>query len=152
MITDLQMKLGAEAAFYQAKKSYAEGGVPVGSALIINLCVVSLGHNQRYQGMSNIIHGETDCIEKAGHNCEFDKSIIFTTLSPCMMCAGAITLFRIPTVVILDTENAMDFPDSAPFLREAGVDVIVEPYQPAIDLMTKYRTENMKRWLADVGK
>lgn len=147
-----QMKLGSEAAYYQAKKSFDEGGIPIGSALLIGDCVVSLGHNRRYQNGSNIFHGETDCIERAGHNCDFRRATLFSTLSPCMMCAGAISLFGIPTVVILDTENASEFPDSKPFLQSAGVNVIVSPYRPAMDLMKSYRERFPEKWLKDIGK
>ena len=154
MISDLTLSIGTNAAYMQALKSFNEGGVPVGSALLVDDAVVSVGHNQRVQKGSNILHGETDCIEKAGHQFDFTKSILFTTLSPCSMCAGAIILFKIPILVILDNENTADFQTNEAALRDQGVEVIIHKHAPSIDLNHRFQTdpETRRKWLGDVGR
>lgn len=85
-------EIGTEAAWEQARKSLSEGGIPIGAALMIGNAVISVGHNRRVQNRSNILHGETDCIERAGHGFDLSQATLFTTLSPCRMCSGAILL------------------------------------------------------------
>jgi cytosine deaminase len=153
MITELTLSIGTDAAYMQALKSFNEGGVPVGSALLINDAVISLGHNQRVQKGSNILHGETDCIENAGQQVDFTKSVLFTTLSPCSMCAGSIVLFKIPTLVILDDENTADFPTNEDWLRDHGVDIVIHKHAPSIELNRRFQTDpaTRQKWLGDVG-
>lgn len=150
---DILLKLGIETAYMQALKSFQEGGIPVGSALMIGAAIVSVGHNQRVQKRSNILHGEMDCIEKCGHKFDLTKSVLFTTLSPCMMCSNTILLFRIPTVVVLDNVNTVDFTTSEDRLRAEGVDVRIVPHQPSIDLNKRFQTDPdlRKIWMGDVG-
>jgi cytosine deaminase len=152
MPTELQMQIGAASAYAQALKSFEEGGVPVGSSLVLGEAVVSIGHNQRFQKGSNILHGEMDCIEKAGHSLDLSKTILFTTLSPCLMCANTVLLFRIPTIVILDDENTSDFKTSEGRLRDEGVEVVIAKHQPSIALNRKFQTQFPEKWLGDVGK
>lgn len=143
---------GTEAAYAQALKSFDEGGVPVGSALMVDGEVVAVGHNQRFQRGSNVLHGETDCIENAGHAVDFSKAVLFTTLSPCQMCTGTVLLFQIPTLVILDDINTADFRTSEDRLRAEGVEVIVARHPPSIELNRRFQTEFRSKWLGDVGK
>ena len=153
MTDDKTMQAGTAAAYGQALKSFEEGGVPVGSSLVLDGTVIAEGHNKRVQTGSNVLHGETDCIENAGHDHDLSKSVLFTTLSPCSMCAGAILLFKIPTVVILDDENTQDFETNVDFLRSKGVEVIVEKHGPSIDLNRRFQHDPKTRpiWLGDVG-
>lgn len=148
------LEKGIEAAYAQALKSFNEGGVPVGSSIISEGHLVAVGHNQRFQKGSNILHGEMDCIENAGHSCDLSKATLFTTLSPCQMCANAILLFRIPRVVILDNTNTTDFTTNVDYLKAEGVDVIIENHGPSEELNRRFQTEpeTRKLWMGDVGK
>jgi cytosine deaminase len=152
-MTDVEMRMGIQSAYLQALKSFREGGVPVGSALLLDGAIASLGHNRRVQRGSNILHGEMDCIENAGHHVDFSKSVLFTTLSPCLMCAHSILLFRIPRLVVLDDVNTKDFTTSLGELSAKGVQVTVLKHQPAIDLNARFQTDPSTRkvWMGDVG-
>ena len=153
MVDDHTLRVGTDAAYMQALKSYREGGVPVGSALVLDGSVIAVGHNKRVQSGSNVLHGETDCIENAGHHFDLSKSVLFTTLSPCIMCAGSILLFKIPTVVVLDNENTADFETNLGFLAERGVAVIEHPHEPSKTLNATFQSDPETRpiWLGDVG-
>ena len=144
---------GIAAAYEQAKKSFDEGGVPVGASLMIDGKLIAVGHNRRFQQGSSILHGETDCIERAGHQHDLSKAVLFTTLSPCAMCAGAIRLFKIPEVVILDAENTADFETNEDELRAHGVKVTLMPHEPSMELNRRFQQDPATRplWLGDVG-
>lgn len=152
-MTDAEMRLGIQSAYLQALKSFREGGVPVGSALLLDGGIVALGHNRRVQQGSNILHGEMDCIENAGHHVDFTRAVLFTTLSPCLMCAHSILLFRIPHVVVLDDINTKDFVTSLAQLESKGVRITVMEHGPSIDLNSRFQTEPSTRkiWMGDVG-
>ena len=154
MVDDETVSLGTEAAYGQAQKSFNEGGVPVGSALVLDGVVIAVGHNRRVQAGSNVLHGETDCIENAGHGHDLSQATLFTTLSPCSMCAGAILLFSIPAVVILDNENIGDFETNVDFLESKGVDVRIVPHAPSIELNRRFQQspDTRRIWLGDVGE
>lgn len=145
---------GIDAAFAEAKKSFDEGGVPVGASLMIDGEVIAVGHNRRVQQGSSILHGETDCIERAGHEHDLSRAVLFTTLSPCSMCAGAIRLFKIPEVVILDAENTDDFETNEDALRSWGVTVTSMPHAASTDLNRRFQQNPVTRrvWLGDVGE
>ena len=147
------LQRGTDAAYAQAKKSFEEGGVPVGAALLIEGEVIAVGHNRRVQQGSSVLHGETDCIERAGHDHDLSRAMLFTTLSPCPMCAGAIRLFRIPEVVILDSVNTADFEISEAELEARGVRVTTIDHAPSIELNRRFQQDPATRslWLGDVG-
>ncbi|MEM6708025.1 MAG: nucleoside deaminase [Pseudomonadota bacterium] len=150
---DRRLRLGIAAAYEQAKKSFDEGGVPVGASLMIGDEVVAVGHNRRVQQGSSILHGETDCIERAGHEHDLSQATLFTTLSPCTMCAGAIRLFRIPEVVILDSVNTADYETTEEEMSAHGVRVRRVPHEPSIELNRRFQQDPVTRriWLGDVG-
>ncbi|MGH8320259.1 MAG: nucleoside deaminase [Steroidobacteraceae bacterium] len=152
-MTDVEMRIGIQSAYMQALKSFREGGVPVGSALLLDGGIASLGHNRRVQRGSNILHGEMDCIENAGHHVDFTKSVLFTTLSPCLMCSHAILLFRIPQLVILDNVNTNDFVTSLEELKNKGVQITVIEHRLSLDLNSRFQADPSMRkiWLGDVG-
>jgi len=152
-MSSVEMKIGIQSAYLQALKSFREGGVPVGSALLFDGGIVALGHNRRVQRGSNILHGEMDCIENAGHNVNFSKSTLFTTLSPCLMCSYSILLFRIPRLIVLDDRNTGDFATSLEQLRQGGVEVTVIEHKPSIDLNLRFQSDPATRkvWMGDVG-
>ena len=152
-MTDVEMRTGIQSAYMQALKSFREGGVPVGSALHLDGGIASLGHNRRVQKGSNILHGEMDCIENAGHHVDFTKSVLFTTLAPCLMCSHSILLFRIPQVVVLDNVNTRDFVTDLEELKSKGVRITVIEHKPARDLNSRFQTDPSTRtiWMGDVG-
>ena len=145
--------IAIDAAFAAAKKSFDEGGVPVGASLVVDGEVVATGHNRRIQDGSSILHGEMDCIERAGHAHDLSRATMYTTLSPCSMCAGAIRLFRIPEVVILDAENVADFDTNEELMAQWGVRVTILPHAPSIELNRRFQQDPATRgkWLGDVG-
>lgn len=135
-------------AFEQARKSFAEGGVPVGAVLVRGGKVLATGHNQRVQLGDPIAHGEMDCIRKAGRQRTYRDTVLYTTLCPCMMCAGTIVQFKIPHVVIGEDEN---FSGSIPFLRENGIQVDLLMHQGCLDLMRRFIREKPELWFEDIG-
>jgi cytosine deaminase len=152
-MNDVELRIGAQSAYLQALKSFREGGVPVGSALFFDGGIASLGHNRRVQKGSNILHGEMDCIENAGHHVDFTQSALFTTLSPCLMCAYSILLFRIPQLVILDDVHTNDFVTSVEELKSKGVRVTVVEHKPSMELNSRFQSDPSTRkvWMGDVG-
>ena len=136
-------------ALEQAQKSYDEGGLPVGSVLIEAGEVVSRGHNQRVQAGDPIAHGEMDCLRKAGRRPHYRRTTIYTTLSPCMMCTGAILQFGIPRVVIGECEN---FPGNAELLSERGVDVVLLDDPDCKALMGRFIREKPELWNEDIAE
>tara|TARA_R110002073_G_scaffold72537_1_gene177366 strand:+ start:360517 stop:360960 length:444 start_codon:yes stop_codon:yes gene_type:complete len=135
-------------ALEQAKKSYHEGGIPIGAALIHNDKVVGEGHNQRVQKSSPILHGEMDCFENAGRQSDYSKMTLYTTLSPCMMCSGTIIQFKIKKVVIGENIN---FEGNIDFLKEHGVQVEVLNDTETINLMSRFIKEHPKLWNEDIS-
>jgi cytosine deaminase len=153
-MNDAELRVGIQSAYLQALKSFREGGVPVGSALLSDGAIVSLGHNRRVQRGSNILHGEMDCIENAGHHLDFTKSVLFTTLSPCLMCAHSILLFKIPRLIVLDNLNTKDFVTSLEALKNKGVEITLMEHKPSMDLNSRFQADPATRkiWMGDVGE
>jgi cytosine/creatinine deaminase len=148
-----ELQLGIEVTYNQALKSFNEGGVPIGSCIMLDGKVVAVGHNHRVQCNSNIRHGETDCIENAKHTVDFTQATIYSSLTPCLMCTGAIILFGIPKVVVLDNINIADYESDLNMLRSRGVEVTILDHQPSIELNRTFQTQPKTRsiWLGDVG-
>ena len=109
--------------------------------------LLSSGHNQRVQRGDPIAHGEMDCLRKAGRQKSYRGMTLYTSLSPCMMCAGTIVQFKIPRVVINDTKN---FGGNEAFLRERGVEVVDVAHQDSIELMAKFIADNPALWNEDI--
>lgn len=137
-------------ALAQAQKSLDEGGVPIGSVLVLDGKVVGAGHNQRVQKKSPILHGEMDCLENAGRLSakDYQRATIYTTLSPCDMCSGAILLYKIPIVVIAENQTFMGAEDK---LRKAGVKLVHLDLQRAKDLMVEFIQKYPEVWNEDIG-
>jgi len=135
-------------ALNQAQKSYEEGGVPVGAVMVADDQVVGQGHNQRVQLGDPTAHGEMDCFRSAGRNPDYKRAILYTTLSPCMMCSGTIVQFGIRQVVIGENEN---FPGNIGFLRQHGVDVVLIDDAECKELMHKFIEENPELWNEDIA-
>ncbi len=136
-------------AYEQALKSYNEGGCPIGAVITdADGTILSEGHNHLVQLGNPIIHGEMDAMRKAGRMASRRDTVMYTTLSPCMMCAGTIIQFKIPKVVVGDTVNS---PGNVDFLRQNGVDVIVLDDPDCVALVKKFREEKPDLWLEDWG-
>ena len=138
-------------AFDEAKKGLAEGGIPIGAALVHNGKVLGVGHNKRVQEKSAIKHGETDCIENAGRQKAevYKQSVLYTTLSPCDMCTGTILLYKIPKVVIGENQN---FKGNEELLKSRGVEVVVLQDAETTQMMKKFIEEKPSLWNEDIGE
>ena len=136
------------AGFEQALKSYKEGGLPIGAVMVEGGRVIAAGHNRRVQDGDPIAHGEMDCLRKAGRRSRYDGVTLYTTLSPCMMCAGTILQFGIPRVVVGEDRN---FPGSIDFLRANGVDVMVLDDPDCVALMQRFIRERPELWDEDIA-
>lgn len=135
-------------AIAQARLGASEGGVPVGGALAHDGELVSVGRNRRQQDQCIILHGETDTLKNAGLFGRWSQCTLYTTLSPCMMCAGTIVQFRIPRLVIADATN---FGGNEAFLRERGVDVVVEENPEMVAYFAEWMKAHPAIWNGDIG-
>jgi cytosine deaminase len=133
----------------EALKSLAEGGIPIGSILVRNGEIIGRGHNQRVQKASAILHGEMDCLMNAGRQRSYRDTIIYSTLSPCMMCSGTIVQFKIPRVVIGDDVN---FPGAPDFMRSHGVEVLVLNDSSLVEMMNNFISEKPALWNEDIAE
>jgi creatinine deaminase len=138
-------------AIGEAKKSLAEGGIPIGSVLVIDDMIVGRGHNQRLQKGSAVLHAEMDCLENAGRLTakDYQKSVLFSTLSPCDMCSGAVLLYGIPKIIV--GENTT-FQGPEQYVRDRGVEVIILNNPECIEMMEKFIHENPTLWNEDIGE
>ncbi len=138
------------AAIAEAEHGLAEGGIPIGSVLVHQGKIIGRGHNRRVQRRSAILHGEMDALENAGRlpAAVYTQSVLYTTLSPCAMCSGAILLYRIPRVVV--GENATFMGEEA-LLRSRGVIVDVLQDERCIALMREFIRTNPALWNEDIG-
>jgi cytosine deaminase len=139
-----------DAAYEEARIGLSEGGIPIGSVLVLNDSIVGRGHNRRVQRGSAILHGEMDALESAGRltASQYRESTIYTTLSPCDMCTGAILLYGIPKVVVAENSTFMGAED---LLGSRGVEVVVVDDQRCIDLMTDFIATSPELWNEDIG-
>ena len=139
-----------EAAIEEARKGLAEGGIPIGSVLVIDGRIVGRGHNQRVQKGSAVLHAEMDCLENAGRlkASDYRRATLYSTLSPCDMCSGTVLLYGIPKVIVGENRT---FRGPEDYVRSRGVDVAVVDNQECQELMKKFIRENPKLWQEDIG-
>ena len=139
-----------EAAIAEARAGLAEGGIPIGSVLVHEGRIVGRGHNRRVQRGSAILHGEMDALESAGRlpASVYRRSVLYTTLSPCAMCSGAILLYGIPRVVV--GEN-VTFRGEEDLLRSRGVEVSVLQDPRCVEMMRRFIREHAGLWNEDIG-
>ena len=139
-----------QVAIEEARKGLAEGGIPIGSVLVIEGKIVGRGHNQRVQQGSAILHAEMDALENAGRltASDYRRSVLYSTLSPCDMCSGAILLYGIPEVIVGENDTFLG-PEG--YLRSRGVKVTVMDDQECIDLMADFIRRNPELWNEDIG-
>ena len=136
-------------ALDQAKKSYDEGGIPIGAVLVKNDIIIGKGHNRRVQQLNPILHGEMDCLQNAGRLQDYSETTLYTTLSPCMMCSGTIIQFKIKKVVIGENYN---FKGNISFLEEHGIEVEILNDEETIHLMTNFIIDNPELWHEDISE
>lgn len=138
-------------AITQARVSLKEGGIPIGSVLVKDNRIIGRGHNRRQQKDSAILHAEMDCLENAGRlkASDYCKCIIYSTLSPCDMCTGAILLYKIPLVVIGENET---FKGPQIYSQKRGAKIINLNVEECKDMMRNFIKTNPKLWNEDIGE
>ena len=138
-------------AIKEARKGLEAGGIPIGSVLVVDGKIVARGHNQRIQKGSSVLHAEMDCLENAGRlpASTYRKATLYSTLSPCDMCSGAILLYGIPRVVVGENRT---FKGPEDYTRSRGVDVSVVDDQECVNLMDAFISENPALWSEDIGE
>jgi len=139
-----------QAAIKEAVLGLAEGGIPIGSVLVLDGKIAARGHNRRVQSGSAIHHAEMNCLENAGRlpGSSYKRAVIYSTLSPCDMCSGAILLYGIPRVVVGENLN---FKGPEEYLRARGVELTVLQNPACIEMMRKFITEFPALWNEDIG-
>jgi cytosine deaminase len=139
-----------KAAIDEARKGLAEGGIPIGSVLVHQGQIIGRGHNRRVQRGSAILHGEMDALEHAGRQpaSVYRASALYTTLSPCAMCSGAIVLYGIPTVVVGENHTFMGEEE---WLRSRGIRVDVVQSEACIAMMREFIQSHPTIWNEDIG-
>ena len=140
-----------QAAIEEAQQGLAEGGIPIGSVVVHRGAIIGRGHNRRVQKGSAVLHGEMDALENAGRQpaSVYRESVLYTTLSPCAMCSGAILLYGIPKVVIGENQTFMG---EEGLLRGRGVDVEVLQDAACVDLMRRFIASRPELWNEDIGQ
>ncbi|MCH7962741.1 MAG: nucleoside deaminase [Bacteroidetes bacterium] len=139
------------ASINEAKKGLEEGGIPIGSVLVIDEEIVGHGHNRRVQNGSSILHAEMDCIENAGRlkASDYKKATLYSTLSPCDMCSGIALLYKIPKIVIGENKT---FLGPEEYLRTRGVELLILNDNDCIKLMGEFIKANPELWNEDIGE
>ncbi|MFQ5948259.1 MAG: nucleoside deaminase [Acidimicrobiia bacterium] len=140
-----------EAALDQARLGLTEGGIPIGSVLVLDDEIVGRGHNRRVQQGSPILHAEMDCIENAGRlaGSDYRRSVLYSTLSPCDMCSGVSLLYGIPKIVIGENRT---FRGPEDYLRSRGVDLEIVDDPKCVSLMANFIAANPELWDEDIGE
>ncbi|MBX3009568.1 MAG: nucleoside deaminase [Melioribacteraceae bacterium] len=144
------MDIFMQAAIDEAVNGLNEGGIPIGSVIVYKGEIIGRGHNRRVQSGSVILHGEMDAFENAGRQpaSVYKECILYTTLSPCPMCSGAILLYGIPKVIIGENKTFMGEEE---LLKSRGVEVEVLQNENCIELMTYFIKDNPALWNEDIG-
>jgi cytosine/creatinine deaminase len=135
-------------ALAQARISLDGGGVPVGAVLAAGAGVIAAGHNERVQRGDPVAHGEIACLRNAGRRPSYHDTTLYTTLSPCQMCTGAILLFQIPRVVV---GEAQTFPGDLAFLSDRGVEIVLLDDEGCMAAMQEFQTRYPQIWSEDIG-
>jgi len=133
----------------EARKGLSEGGIPIGSVLVRAGKIIGRGHNQRVQKGSAILHGEMDCLMNAGRQTTYRDTVIYSTLSPCMMCSGTIIQFKIPRVIV---GEAVNFPGDPEFLRSHGITVEILNDPELIRMMGDFIKGHPGLWSEDIAE
>jgi cytosine/creatinine deaminase len=139
-----------QAALEEAQQGLAEGGIPIGSVLVIDGQIVGRGHNRRVQKGSAILHAEMDCLENAGRLTakEYQRATLYSTLSPCDMCSGTALLYKIPKIVIGENQT---FQGPEAYVRSRGVELVILQDAQCIQLMRDFIAQRPALWNEDIG-
>ncbi|MEZ4556333.1 MAG: nucleoside deaminase [Caldilineaceae bacterium] len=140
-----------DAAIDEARKGLAEGGIPIGSVLVIDGEIVGRGHNRRVQKGSAILHAEMDALENAGRLAakDYQRATLYSTLSPCDMCSGTALLYKIPKIVIGENKT---FQGPEAYVRSRGVDLVILDDPECIALMEEFIAARPELWNEDIGE
>ncbi len=138
------------AAIEEARAGLAEGGIPIGSVLVIDGEIVGRGHNRRVQQGSAVLHAEMDCLEQAGRlgAAEYQRAVLYSTLSPCDMCSGAALLYGIPRIVVGENRT---FQGPEDYVQGRGVNLEILDDPTCIELMTEFIEAKPELWNEDIG-
>ncbi|HEV3120859.1 MAG TPA: nucleoside deaminase [Isosphaeraceae bacterium] len=139
-----------QAAIAEARQGLHEGGIPIGSVLVVDGLIVGRGHNRRVQRSSAVLHAEMDCLEHAGRLSarDYARSVLYSTLSPCDMCSGAALLYKIPHIIV--GEN-FTFKGPEEYLRSRGVTLEIVDHPECIRLMQEFIKDKPELWNEDIG-
>ncbi len=136
-------------AIQEARKGLTEGGIPIGSVLVRNGEIVGRGHNRRVQERNPMKHAEIDCLVNAGRIGHYRNTVLYSTLMPCYLCAGAVVQFRIPKVIV---GEAKTFEGAGNFMREHGVEVLTLNLPECIQMMEEFIASHHDLWEEDIGE
>lgn len=138
------------AAIEEARQGLAEGGIPIGSVLVIDGRIVGRGHNRRVQKASAILHAEMDCLENAGRltAADYCRATLYSTLSPCDMCSGTALLYGIPRIVVGENRT---FQGPEGYLRSRGVELTIVDDSECVALMNEFIAKHPRLWDEDIG-
>jgi creatinine deaminase len=136
-------------AIEEAKKGRDEGGIPIGSVLVRNNVILGRGHNRRVQEGDPIIHAEIDCLRNAGRIGTYRDAVLYSTLMPCYLCAGAAVQFGIKKVVVGESRN---FAGARAFMEEHGIEVIDQDLDECVTMMQEFILQNPRLWNEDIGE
>ena len=139
-----------QAALEEARQGLAEGGIPIGSVLVLDGKIVGRGHNQRVQKGSPTLHAEMDCLENAGRlkAVDYQRAVLYSTLSPCDMCSGTVLLYKIPKVIIGENKT---FQGPEDYVRARGVELVILDLPECISLMEEFIAAHPELWNEDIG-
>ena len=138
-----------QAAVSEAQMSLSEGGIPIGAVLVRDGAVISRGHNRRVQDDDPLMHAEINCIRNAGRIGRYRDTVLYSTLMPCYLCAGAVVQFGIPKVVVGESVN---FAGAEDFLREKGVEVVDLHLPGLVEMLGGYIAAHPAIWNEDIGE
>lgn len=138
------------AALEEARQGLAEGGIPIGSVLVLDGKIVGRGHNRRVQKGSPTLHAEMDCLENAGRlqARDYQRAVLYSTLSPCDMCSGTVLLYKIPRVIIGENKT---FQGPEDYVRSRGVELVILNLEECISLMEAFIAARPELWNEDIG-
>jgi len=138
-------------ALAQARQGLSEGGIPIGAVLVLDGHIVGRGHNRRIQIGSPVLHAEMDCLNNAGRlqPADYRRAVLYSTLSPCDMCSGAVLLYKIPIVIVGENRN---FQGPEDYLRSRGVDLRILNHPDCIGLLRSFMQARPADWDEDIGE
>ena len=140
-------------AIIEARRGFAENGIPIGSVLVVDGRIIGRGHNQRVQQGNPILHGEMDAFQNAGRQkaAVYARATLYSTLSPCTMCGGTAVLYKIPRIVIGENRTVANTTLCEDWLRSHGIEVVNLDLQECVDLMTEFIQRFPEVWHEDIG-